>query len=542
MLFENQTLKPSWLWTFFTLIPSVLSISKHPILIVVSFDAFRYNFFDTEQLPYMELIRHKGVYADFLVNVFPTKTFTNHHTISTGLYAESHGVVGNSFYDPLYKKVIKIGPEMYNYNVDVKPIWRLNEDMGDERYSATVMWPGAIFSYQNKNVTWRLPFESGYDWHERVDHVITWITDPNKPANLVMLYFEEPDTHGHAFGPNSPVVKDLIHKLDNITGYLNQQINSHGLSENVNVIFVSDHGMTAVTPPRFLNITQYITNGTYIWAGVSPVIQIIPNEGFHDTIYNSLTAAAKENGHFKVYNKSEYLERWHLKNNRRAAPILVVADIGYAFDDLIRDAPKYAEKYNFTLTNSSEFGVHGYDYMEPEMHPYFMAIGPKIKQQTKVEPFQTVDLFNVFCAILDIPPTDNNGTMLPVQQILQETTGKYSIGTVVMISGGFSFYAKLQTIILFVFLTEVIVFQHFGFQILVIICVLFLKFYFLFYHLNKVFDILSVFNVCIQGFINRTRIIYDISAKSLHSYFCSLPHLKGCGYFNNRTKACMTNL
>lgn len=49
---------------------------------------------------------------------------------------------------------------------------------------------------------------------------ISWITDPHKPANLVMLYFEEPDTHGHAFGPNSQTVKNLILKLDNITGYL----------------------------------------------------------------------------------------------------------------------------------------------------------------------------------------------------------------------------------------------------------------------------------------------------------------------------------
>lgn len=47
-----------------------------------------------------------------------------------------------------------------------------------------------------------------------------WITDPVKPANLVMLYIEEPDTHLHALGPDSSVVKDLIRKLDNVTEYL----------------------------------------------------------------------------------------------------------------------------------------------------------------------------------------------------------------------------------------------------------------------------------------------------------------------------------
>lgn len=44
-----------------------------------------------------------------------------------------------------------------------------------------------------------------------------------------MVYFEEPDTHGHAYGPNSPVIMDLLQKLDNLTKYLDVsvlQINS----------------------------------------------------------------------------------------------------------------------------------------------------------------------------------------------------------------------------------------------------------------------------------------------------------------------------
>lgn len=110
------------LWLLF-LIPQVYSISKHPILIVVSYDAFRYNFFNTERLSYMEKVRHSGVYADYMINVFPTKTFPNHHSIATGLYAEVHGVVGNSYYDPEAKHKVKIGYDMFHYSDEVKPIW-----------------------------------------------------------------------------------------------------------------------------------------------------------------------------------------------------------------------------------------------------------------------------------------------------------------------------------------------------------------------------------------------------------------------------------
>ncbi|XP_076272529.1 bis(5'-adenosyl)-triphosphatase enpp4-like isoform X2 [Rhynchophorus ferrugineus] len=417
---------------------SVTSLSKHPILIVVSFDAFRYNFFTTETLPYMNLYRTKGTYAEYLTNVFPTKTFPNHHSIATGVYPEVHGVIGNSYYDSTLKKIVKISPEMYNYSEAVIPIWRWNEDQGDGRVSASFMWPGGDFTYQGKNITYSVTFQNGFDWKKRVDQTIKWILDPEKPANLIMLYFEEPDTHGHAFGPNSVIIKDLLAKLDNITGYLHQQLELNNLSDKVNVIQVSDHGMTAVTPPHFINITQYLKNGTYEWAGASPAIQIIPHGGFEDSIYTALKNASKQNGHFTVYAKSEYLDRWHYKNNPRSPPILVMAEQGYALDDLIISAPQYAKKYNFTLTNQSEFGVHGYDYIVDEMHPYFMAIGPRIKQQTKVDPFSTIDLFNLFCGILEIMPTKNNGTTKAADMVLANTSGKYSLGTILMMSGSYT--------------------------------------------------------------------------------------------------------
>lgn len=87
------------------------------------------------------------------------------------------------------------------------------------------------------------------------------------------------------------------------------------------------------------------------------------------------------------------------------------------------------------MTNSSEFGVHGYDYTEPEMHPYFMAVGPAFKQQTKVEPFHSVDLFNVFTAILQLPSLKNNGSTGPVAELLRINQPNYEVGTIILLSG-----------------------------------------------------------------------------------------------------------
>lgn len=46
-------------------------------------------------------LANEGIEAAYMVPIFPSKTFPNHYTLVTGLYAESHGIVSNTFYDPV---------------------------------------------------------------------------------------------------------------------------------------------------------------------------------------------------------------------------------------------------------------------------------------------------------------------------------------------------------------------------------------------------------------------------------------------------------
>lgn len=60
------------------------SISKtEPALLIVSYDAFRPEYFNRSVTPFMNAFRKEGTSASFVYNVFPTKTFVNHHTIAT---------------------------------------------------------------------------------------------------------------------------------------------------------------------------------------------------------------------------------------------------------------------------------------------------------------------------------------------------------------------------------------------------------------------------------------------------------------------------
>ncbi|KAJ1677872.1 hypothetical protein EV182_005260, partial [Spiromyces aspiralis] len=70
-----------------------------PTVIMISIDGFRASYLSRNLTPNLVQFGRKGLRTDYLLPVFPSITFPNHYSIATGLYAESHGIVANSFYD-----------------------------------------------------------------------------------------------------------------------------------------------------------------------------------------------------------------------------------------------------------------------------------------------------------------------------------------------------------------------------------------------------------------------------------------------------------
>lgn len=128
------------------------------------------------------------------------------------------------------------------------------------------------------------------------------------------------------------------------------------------MIHLSDHGMVNVKPSHFINVTQYLTPNTYNYAGTSPLFQFFPKKGkgklinwkflnfdvlgYENDTYSKLAQGSKTNGHFKVYKKADYPDRWHYKNNERTAPLIVMSDVGYGLDDLIKYVTDFGKNGN----------------------------------------------------------------------------------------------------------------------------------------------------------------------------------------------------
>lgn len=103
-----------------------VKLSKHPVIVVISYDGFRYDYMEKTETPNLNRVKASGVSVPYMQNQFLTNTFPNHHSIATGRYIESHGIVANFLYDPLYGKVLSgynDDPGFWNYSSSVLPLW-----------------------------------------------------------------------------------------------------------------------------------------------------------------------------------------------------------------------------------------------------------------------------------------------------------------------------------------------------------------------------------------------------------------------------------
>ena len=142
-----------------------------------------------------------------------------------------------------------------------------------------MMWPGSYepFGPENTYATYRTKYNHSYPFESRVDDVVSWITDPKKPANLVFFYCEEPDSVGHAEGPEGEAIINVIQRMDKLTGYLLDRLEALGIQDQVNLIFLSDHGMEELSEEKVVDIYGIADTSKFDNYGSNPVFQILPN-------------------------------------------------------------------------------------------------------------------------------------------------------------------------------------------------------------------------------------------------------------------------
>src|SRR6266850_4625922 len=115
---------------------------RERILILVSLDAFRWDYLQKYHPTNLNRLALEGVHAKKLIPMFPSMTFPNHHTIVTGLRPEHHGIIHNNFYDPVTKETFAFNKTELQGSQwwGGEPVWATAIKQG--RTADCLSWPG----------------------------------------------------------------------------------------------------------------------------------------------------------------------------------------------------------------------------------------------------------------------------------------------------------------------------------------------------------------------------------------------------------------
>jgi predicted AlkP superfamily pyrophosphatase or phosphodiesterase len=400
---------------------------------VIMIDAFRYDYVERPELVGFRKFLSSGSRSRFVEPVFPSKTYPNMFTQVTGMYTESHGVVDNNMYDPDQDELFFASgvPSGTTHKVDAEgkhsfwwnqsePIWITAERNGLR--SGIYYWEGCQTEIHRVNVTFCFPYKSLVsmdllDYETHYDEVIrdSLLNLKNDTWDLAMIYYELVDATGHANYIDTAAFRNALMITDNIILKLLTLIELNGLKDIVNVILVSDHGMTFRQQSDLtyiVNLTDYLRDwhdcDPYLGSGT--IVQLFPKPEVYKEVYKNLTRTRIPG--MKVYAKAELPRRFGIKRNRRTAPILLVAETGHNIN-------------NFGA-GWVEHGLHGFDPANnPEMRAIFAGTGPAFKSGfVSRESMIMTDHFNIFCHVLQISCHANNGSIDRVEDMFRNPVSR----------------------------------------------------------------------------------------------------------------------
>ncbi|KAI9775195.1 MAG: hypothetical protein M1839_001383 [Geoglossum umbratile] len=401
----------------------------HPTTILVSLDGFRADFLNRGLTPTLNLLIAQGISPRYMNPSFPSVTFPNHYTLVTGLYPESHGVVGNTFWDPdlqeefYYTKPSSLQSKWWSG----EPLWVTAEKAGAR--TAIHMWPGSEAHIGGIEPTFVDKYNGSEILSKKVDRILGLVDLPgpgdsstpvgDERPQLIAAYVPVVDSDGHKYGPNSTKIRTTISDVDHMLHDLFSRLQARNLTDVVNIVIVSDHGMATTSVDRLIQLDDLIDLDQIEHTDGWPLYGLRPKDpAMLPALYEQLKRPSPMREYFDVYLRDQDMpERYHFSKNKRIAPLWIIPNTGWAivtkkeFD--IAEAKKTGQQYN-------PKGLHGYDHEHPLMRSIFVARGPAFphKPNSRVDVFQNIEVYNIICDSLFITPQPNNGTLrLPLKPV-----------------------------------------------------------------------------------------------------------------------------
>ncbi|CAG8563517.1 11303_t:CDS:2, partial [Acaulospora colombiana] len=121
--------------------------------------------------------------------------------------------------------------------------------------SGVSQWVGSSSIIKGHKPTYYFPYNSSLTIKDKVSQVMGWLDlSLNERPTFIATYARNVDLEGHRSGPYSANLNNALSYVDNMTHALLEGLVQRNLSDIVNVIIVSDHGMAQTIPSNIVKL------------------------------------------------------------------------------------------------------------------------------------------------------------------------------------------------------------------------------------------------------------------------------------------------
>jgi ectonucleotide pyrophosphatase/phosphodiesterase family protein 5 len=192
-------------------------------------------------------------------------------------------------------------------------------------------------------------------------------------------------------------------RVDRAIGAFVDSLDARGIRDRLNLIILSDHGITDTPVDRMIYLDDYLDLSLVEIHDWNPVAAIDPRPGRDAEVYAKLKDA---DPHLSVYRRNEVPARFRFRAHPRITPIVAVAEEGWTITSRTRPP-------------AVDLGNHGYDHELRSMAAFLIGIGPGFAPGARVESLQNVHLYHLMASLLGLRPAPNDGTLDSVWVLLR---------------------------------------------------------------------------------------------------------------------------
>ena len=374
---------------------------QKPSLLLVSFDGFRADYLDRFDLPNFRRVMARGIRARGMHPVFPTITFPNHYSLVTGLYPEHHGIVENSFFDPVRNAAFSFRNPLTVTDgswYGGEPIWVTAERQG--MVAACFFWPGSDADVKGLRPTFWNRYDGSVPNQRRIETVLGWLGLPDeRRPHVITLYFSDVDSASHAGTLDSPRVNDALRTVDASIGTLVDGIDALPIRSQVYLLVTSDHGMVETTAKQGIRLDSLVDMDDIEQSFGGPVGMLHVRGGEPARASRVRDAINARLQHGRAYLRHEVPERHRFRDDRRIGDVVIIMEDAWT----IVVTPRLAEAA-IGMVRPDRWGAHGWDPALPAMHAIFIASGPDIRAGATLPVMHNVDVYPLMTELLGLRP------------------------------------------------------------------------------------------------------------------------------------------